>query len=735
MAFLYATGLALTLLAVLGLKGQFPLALGVILALTALCTLASVRKWTGLTLGGLLLLGVSGWLTAAGGLTTLTDILRAGTLHMTGLPGALPIFAGEAAVVLATLCTLAAFMLTSRSSGAYPALLALMLAVLMLWLGDQPQAMVYMLPAVIASAALLIRANHALLPLRRIIPLTAVITVIAYLLVPAGGVTIAPLKDAADELRQKILDYLFFTEPRNVFTLATEGYYPQGQGQLGGPATPDDTPVMVVSTPKKTYLRGIVKDEYTGRVWVDTMSGRRYLWVSPQWRSERTAAFNMDMPSGALGEDTGLMLSHEVSIRMVNTSASSMFVPQRIRALNPGGDLVPYFNVSSEVFATRDLQPGDTYSVTAPLMIGGEAGLGTLVTACAAGEDPAYAQILQQYTGLPDHLQQELYTLMAEVTADASTPYDKAYALQTYLSRTCRYALDVELQPGNVDFVSNFLLNTKEGYCTYFASALTVLCRMAGLPARYVEGYLAQPDANGVAYVTGLDGHAWTEVYFEGFGWLTFDATPAQSSGSGPSAQENNDEDSESENDLPTPPPPENEPPAPEEEPTPTPSPETEDVSDPEQDPPTPPEDDAGTSLWWLWLVLLLLLAAAALRIILTQPKRLAAREQTEQGRWTVWMQAVHDGLNLMHLGRKPSESPIAHMRRLDALKRINVEFTPLGECIALVFYGRLTPEPEETQMAIEAWARIHAALPWYQKVQLALIRAFLPLKKRDFTR
>ena len=51
---------------------------------------------------------------------------------------------------------------------------------------------------------------------------------------------------------------------------------------------------------------------------------------------------------------------------------------------------------------------------------------------------------------------------------------------------------------------------------------------MAGLPARYVEGYLAEPNENGEALVTGLDAHAWTEVYFSGFGWLTFDATPGQ---------------------------------------------------------------------------------------------------------------------------------------------------------------------------------------------------------------
>ncbi|MEG2702003.1 MAG: transglutaminase-like domain-containing protein, partial [Clostridia bacterium] len=88
-----------------------------------------------------------------------------------------------------------------------------------------------------------------------------------------------------------------------------------------------------------------------------------------------------------------------------------------------------------------------------------------------------------------------------------------------HLQRFYRYSLTPASPPENQDFVTYFLYVGKEGYCTYFASAMTVLCRMADLPARYVEGFLAQPTGDGSAYVTGLDAHAWTEVYFEGFGW------------------------------------------------------------------------------------------------------------------------------------------------------------------------------------------------------------------------
>ncbi|MBQ7850528.1 MAG: transglutaminase domain-containing protein, partial [Clostridia bacterium] len=532
----------------LGLNRQFPLALGVVFALTALCTLASVRKWTGLTLGGLLLLGVSGWLTAAGGLTTLTDVLRAGTLHMTGLTGALPLFAGEASVVLAVLCTLAAFMLTSRSSGAYPALLVLMLAVLMLWLGDQPQAMVYMLPAVIASAALLIRANHALLPLRRIIPLTAVITVIAYLLVPAGGVTIAPLKDAADELRQKILDYLFFTEPRTAFSFASTGWQPLGQERMGGPVSPTNDPVMQIETSGRTLLRATVKNEYTGLAWADTMSGRRYLFVSPRYAQLRRDLFDQSRPARAVR--TMLPESEPVSVTIWSDAASTLFLTQRFSA--PRGEgIVPYYSPSSEVFSTRSLAFGDVYTFSARRMTASTEGMRAAVLRAYDAGDPYYAEVRSAYLQLPAAVENRVYQLARQLTSGEANDFDRAAALCAYLQSSFPYTLDQSVPPVTQDFVSWFLFEEQKGYCTSFASAFCVLARCAGLPARYIEGYAAIPDRDGVARVTQQYAHAWAEIYFPGFGWLTFDPTPG--AGSGENAESGGDSlpDGRNDNDQP----------------------------------------------------------------------------------------------------------------------------------------------------------------------------------------
>ena len=73
--------------------------------------------------------------------------------------------------------------------------------------------------------------------------------------------------------------------------------------------------------------------------------------------------------------------------------------------------------------------------------------------------------------------------------ADASNAADKALAIEHWLRNNCVYTLTPDYPDESRDFVSQFVLDGRDGYCSYFASAMTVMCRIAGLPARYVEGY------------------------------------------------------------------------------------------------------------------------------------------------------------------------------------------------------------------------------------------------------
>ena len=739
-AFLYALGLTLTLLHVLELTAKIWAVLPVMAVLIAVMSASTLKRWTGWALTGAIVALSALWL-ALGGLPVVIEVFRGVTLHLSGLTAALPLVAGETAMLIAVLVAIVSFLLTFELTGAYPAMTVMMLALMLLWLGNRASLLVWLLPSVVAIMTLLVISNHEGLTIRRVLPTMLAAALAAFLVIPTGGVTIGPLKNSADTLRQRIFDYFFFTEPRDVFSLAVEGYYPQGQSQLGGPANPSDRYVMQVVTNRRTYLRGTIKNEYTGRTWLDTTGGRRYLWTGLRWQSVRSQAFDMALPAGAYGNESSLLRTSSVSVRMLTDSMSSMFVPQRIRQLSPGGDLVPYFNIGSEVFATRNLQAGDTWTVQTPLVLAGDAGLDILIDACAQLDDSAYESIRGTYTALPEHLQQELYDLTRRAVGDADSPYDMAFALQNYLSRSYRYTLDVELPPNDVDFVTHFLLQSREGYCTYFATAMTVMCRMLGLPARYVEGYVAEPDAEGHAIVTGMDGHAWTEVYFPGFGWLTFDATPRVSNGTsneGDSQQNDNPPENEP-NPTPTPNPEDNEiPPPSTEDDTPSPSPEPSDepTEQPSDDPETPTvESGRGSNLWWLFLLLLLVIAAVALRIFWTLPRQAAARAKSEEGRWWAWTQALYDELRVLKLPRLPNESPLAYTTRLDATAQLPIQLYQIGQGEAVVFYGGAAPQAEATFAVQQAYATIWTTMSTAEKVQLTLQRAFWPKTKLDFTK
>jgi len=147
----------------------------------------------------------------------------------------------------------------------------------------------------------------------------------------------------------------------------------------------------------------------------------------------------------------------------------------------------------------------------------------------AAGRDfPDF--IRQRYTALPASVPERVYALARQVTQAAGTPYDEARALELYLRKNYVYSLDVPLPPANSDVADNFLFALQRGYCDYYATAMVVMARSVGLPARLVMGFsTGRYQAAAAEYVvTAADAHAWVEVYFSGVGWVEFEPTSAQ---------------------------------------------------------------------------------------------------------------------------------------------------------------------------------------------------------------
>jgi hypothetical protein len=147
------------------------------------------------------------------------------------------------------------------------------------------------------------------------------------------------------------------------------------------------------------------------------------------------------------------------------------------------------------------------------------------------------AEISDRYLPLPP-MDGTVQRMVDDVLRDLpNNPYDRALALKRFVAQRCTYSHLARAVPRDSDAAEFFLNDSREGYCDLYASAMTVMCRMAGIPARVATGFApGTPVADAALgsisgdrrthYVLrGNDLHAWCEVYFSGFGWQVFDAT------------------------------------------------------------------------------------------------------------------------------------------------------------------------------------------------------------------
>lgn len=415
---------------------------------------------------------------------------------------------------------------------------------------------------------------------------SAALVLIALLFVPSQRTTWAPLENLANAVRSVVEDYVRFTEQRVAFSINEKGYDRAGMisesvvAMLGGPADPDDAPVMRVETEGELLLRGTIKRSYTGYSWVDDQSKARYLYYDFTHRRVRESVFGAD-----LNVDATAFESVRAKLTMLSEGTSTLFVPAHMSDFSMQLADAVYYNSIGEIFLTRDVQAGDSYELLAYRPLDDNA----LMRAAADGQllsDAQYAQMLAEYTQLPSGIDENVYALAIELTKNDANPAAKALAIQNYLVQNYTYTLDGGYPENGRDFVSWFLNESKAGYCSYFASAMTVLSRIAGLPARYVEGYYVQ---NGQEVLTGENAHAWVEIYLNGIGWTAFDPTARAMNAQGDLAQQGGDAETQGDDESHTGSLPDNTPtpsPAPDNgETAPTPSPEPEDGSAPTSQP------------------------------------------------------------------------------------------------------------------------------------------------------
>lgn len=323
-------------------------------------------------------------------------------------------------------------------------------------------------------------------------------------------------------------------------------YYPY-TGRLGGAITLGDQEVMEVVADKQTYLRAGTKSIYTGYSWTnEIVEPEVFLIGKTKFADTYEALLGMsllsDVPINELFDEE----SYRITFKDIRTR--SLFMPPKSTNLAVSRDSHSIYSEYEDtlvlgvpygkgfIYVVHSYIPKEESKVFKEALRKSEIGLYT--EAKARGIDPFEGYIDQfierasaiqtRYTQLPKSVTQRVRDLAVSLTEPYDTTYDKVSAIEHFLATNYRYTLSPCAVGPNQDFVDQFLFETKEGYCTYFASAMAVLTRCLGIPSRYVEGY-TMPEADNqddTTYtITSKQAHAWVEVYFEGVGWVMFEPT------------------------------------------------------------------------------------------------------------------------------------------------------------------------------------------------------------------
>jgi len=303
--------------------------------------------------------------------------------------------------------------------------------------------------------------------------------------------------------------------------------YQEDSKRLGGPIKKENKfLVMKVTSDDPLYLRGRIKDFYTGSYW---KSSEEY------FKQQQTGRVNdMLEEYDVEGEEITLKIEN---IGLVTSTVFNSYILKRISMDSE----FFYINEEYETYSEKLIMKNSEYTLYA-------------IKPNVKWSTVKYSQYrpkedFQKYFQLPEMLPQRVVDLAREITRYHNSDYEKAKALEAYLRDKYVYTLATPQTPYNRDFVDYFLFDLKEGYCTYYATALTVMARSIGIPARYVEGFITPGEKiDGKYYVYGDNAHAWSEIYIEGYGWMNFEATPSYSEVVYSETEEiDTEEDSESE--------------------------------------------------------------------------------------------------------------------------------------------------------------------------------------------
>ncbi len=274
--------------------------------------------------------------------------------------------------------------------------------------------------------------------------------------------------------------------------------------------TLSDELVMQVRSSRWSYYRGLAFLEYDGRYW--TLSEEE-----PERVTSRTPPITLPLRQADRRAERLVQVFY-IQRELPNV----LFAPfEPYQVFFPSEEL--YVDQALGMRAPFPLEEGMIYSVI---------GLARPLSAERLKRLPPLENFPRlarsASTRLPDRVPRRVRDLAQSLTQNHPSPYEKALALTLHLQNRYAYQSPPPPYPADAEVSDHFLFEARSGHCEQFATALVVMARSLGLPARYVTGYLPG-DYNpftGFYEVRGSQAHAWAEIYLPGHGWMSFDPTP-----------------------------------------------------------------------------------------------------------------------------------------------------------------------------------------------------------------
>lgn len=258
-----------------------------------------------------------------------------------------------------------------------------------------------------------------------------------------------------------------------------------------------------VPVPNPLYWRGIALDHFDGTKWKSSGYGYKLHKAQGEgvFRTEETPRKPLYQEIITEPLDSNILFAAE---KPVGFKAQGR---KRLERINDSYMFLVRVSGRMKYFAYSD-----TYIPTSKML---------------SEDSTLYPEVIREPFLQLDHGITKLSKLAHDITKYDHNPYDKALSIKLYLLENFKYTRTLDKASVNSP-LEDFLFVKKEGHCEYFATAMVILLREVGVPARIVNGFVGgEWNPHGEFYlVRESDAHSWAEVYFPSYGWVIFDATP-----------------------------------------------------------------------------------------------------------------------------------------------------------------------------------------------------------------